>query len=335
LGGGAFARAKIRRAFAYRHAITLADLERHAMHATRPPLRVAITGATGFIGSALAAFLTTGGHQVSRLVRGGRAAGSDIAWDPARGEIEREKLEGVDAVVHLAGEPVSERWTAAHKRGILESRVQGTRLVAETIASLARPPRLLVSASAVGIYGDGGDQVLAEAGPHGSDFLAGVAEAWEAAADPARAAGVRVVHPRFGVVLSPRGGALKALLPPFQMGGGGKLGNGKQWMSWIALDDAIGALHHLLLTDTLVGPVNVTAPSPATNAEFSKTLGHVLGRPAAITVPRLALKAMFGEMAEVMLLRGQRAIPRRLTESGFTFRHPTLEGALRFELGKS
>jgi uncharacterized protein (TIGR01777 family) len=335
LAGGAFARAKIRRAFDYRHAVTAADLARHATFADHGTMRVAITGSSGLIGSTLAPFLTTAGHTVSRIVRDpARAGPGDIVWDPARGEIDREKLEGVDAVIHLAGEPVSERWTREHKLAIYNSRVQGTGLIARAIAGLARPPRVFVSISAVGIYGDGGDAELDETAPHGRDFLAQVAEQWEASAEPARAAGIRTVHPRLGVVLSPKGGALERLLPPFQLGGGGKIGSGRQWMSWVSLDDTIGALQHLLFTESLSGPVNVTAPNPATNEEFSRTLAHVLGRPALITVPGFALKAMFGEMAEVMLLAGQRVLPRRLLESGFAFRHAALEQALRFELGR-
>ena len=335
IGGGAFARAKIRRAFAYRHAVTAADLARHATFAHHPPMRVAITGSTGLVGSALVPFLTTGGHAVRRVVRdASRAAPGDVVWNPARGQIDARALDGVDAVIHLAGEPVSERWTKEHKAAIRDSRVRGTRLIAEAIAGLARPPKVFVSTSAVGIYGDGGDAALDEESAHGRDFLADVAAQWEAAAEPARAAGIRTVHPRLGVVLSPAGGALARLLPPFQMGGGGKLGTGRQWMSWIGLDDAVGALHHLLLAEALAGPVNVTAPTPVTNEEFSKTLAHILGRPARITVPAFALKAMLGEMAEVMLLHGQRVLPERLLASGFVFRHPTLEQALRFELGR-
>jgi hypothetical protein len=258
-----------------------------------------------------------------------------VVWDPARGTIDAAALEGVDAVIHLAGEPVSERWTREHKAAILSSRVQGTDLIARTIAGLARPPRVFVSCSAVGIYANDAKQPLDETGPHGRDFLAEVAEAWEAAADPARRAGIRTVHPRLGVVLSTRGGALERLLPPFQLGGGGKLGSGKQPMSWVGLTDVVAALHHLVLTESMQGPVNVTAPNPVTNEEFSKTLAHILGRPALLTVPGFALKAMFGEMADAMLLHGQRAVPRRLLESGFAFTHPTLESALRFELGRA
>ena len=335
LAGGRVARARLARLFDYRHAVTAADLERHARFAGRGTLRVAVTGATGLIGRALLPFLATGGHEVRRLVRSrGALQPGDVYWNPAAGEIDADGLDGLDAVIHLAGETVSERWTAAHKRAILESRVQGTGLLARTLAALPRPPKVLVSASAVGYYGDGKDRELDETGPPGSDFLAAVARQWEAAAAPAAARGIRVVHPRFGVILSAAGGALERLLPPFRLGAGGKIGRGTQWMSWIALDDVVGALHFLLFTESLAGPVNVTAPAPVTNAEFGHTLGRVLHRPARATVPALALRLMYGEMADTMLLAGQRVLPRKLEAAGFPFRHPTLDGALRWELGK-
>jgi uncharacterized protein (TIGR01777 family) len=237
-------------------------------------------------------------------------------------------------VIHLAGDPVSERWTADHKRAIRESRVKGTGLLARALAGLARPPKVLVTASAVGYYGDGGDRLLDESSPAGGDFLAQVSRDWEAAAAPAAERGIRVAHARFGLVLSPAGGALAKLLPSFKLYGGGKLGSGRQWTSWIALDDVIGALHHILFTDPLRGPVNVVAPNPVTNEQFGKTLGRVLGRPSAVTVPAFVIRAMFGEMADAMLLAGQRVVPRKLLESGFEFRFPELEAALRWELGK-
>jgi len=343
--GAPLVRAKLERLFRYRHAVTAADLTRHQQFADRAALRVAITGSTGLIGSALVPFLTAGGHAVRRLVRPRSSAsargtppasgvGETVHWDPDRGQLDPEALEGVDAVVHLAGESVSERWTAEHKRAILESRIRGTGLLAQTLAQLRRPPQVFVSVSAVGFYGDGGQRLLDESSPPGSDFLAHVAQQWEAAARPAAERGIRVVHPRFGVVLSPAGGALGRLLPVFKLYGGGKLGSGNQWMSWVALDDVVGAIHHLLFTESLAGPVNVVAPNPVTNETFGKTLGHVLHRPAAMAVPGFAVRAMFGEMAEVMLLAGQRLTPRRLLESGFQFRHPHLEEALRFELGR-
>jgi uncharacterized protein (TIGR01777 family) len=344
LFGAPIARAKLRRLFQHRHAVTTADLERHRQFAERGTLRIAITGSHGLIGSTLVPFLTTGGHEVRRLVRaGGRrdahaggqgATGGDILWDPQRMQLDPAELEGLDAVIHLAGETVAERWTGEHKRAIRESRVNGTTLLARAIAGLSDPPKVLISASAVGYYGDGGDRLLDESAPPGRDFLAGVAQAWEEAAQPAAARGVRVVHPRFGVVLSPAGGALARLLPAFKLYGGGRLGSGRQWMSWVALDDVVGALHHLLFSESVAGPVNVVAPNPVTNEEFGRTLGRVLDRPAKVAVPAFVIRAMFGEMAETMLLAGQRLAPRQLLESGFRFRHPVLEEALRFELGR-
>lgn len=313
---------------------TAADLERHERFADRGVLRVAVTGSSGLVGRSLVPFLSAGGHEVRRLVRSrDRLGPGDVYWSPERGEIDAAGLDGVDAVIHLAGETVSERWTAEHKRAIRESRLRGTSVLGRALAALPEPPKVLVSASAVGYYGDAGDREIDESSPPGSDFLAGVAREWEGAAVPAAERGIRVVHPRFGVILSPAGGALERLLPPFRLGAGGKIASGRQWMSWVALDDVIGALHFLLFTDSLAGPVNVTSPNPVTNAEFARTLGHVLRRPAIATVPALALKLMFGEMAEVMLLGGQRVLPRRLTAAGFRFRHPTLEEALRWELG--
>lgn len=326
---------RLDRLFAYRHTVTAADLERHESFAERGTLKVAITGATGLIGRALVPFLTTGGHEVTRLVRRRDAlAPGDTYWNPERGEIDAAALDGVDAVINLAGETLSERWTPAHKRAIRDSRVKGTALLARTLAGLPNPPKVFISVSAVGYYGDGGDRILDESSPAGTDFLATVARDWEAAAEPAAQRGIRVVHPRMGVVLAAHGGILERLLPPFKLGMGGKLGSGAQWMSWIALDDLIGALHFLLFTPSLSGPVNVTSPNPVTNAGLAKTLGHVLGRPAIAAVPSLVLKLTFGEMADTMLLAGQRVLPRKLEAAGFEFRHPKLEEALRWELGK-
>jgi uncharacterized protein (TIGR01777 family) len=291
---------------------------------------IAVTGASGLIGNSVTRKLTDLGHRVSRMVR--RPAGSgEISWDPAAGRLDPADLEGVEAVVHLAGENVGARWTAARKARIRGSRVGSTRLLSETIARLGRRPRVLVSASAVGIYGNRGDEVLTEASPPGDpsdDFLVSVTEEWEHAAEPARSVGVRVVHPRFGLVLSPNGGALKKMLAPFRLGLGGRLGTGSQWMSWISIDDAVGAILHALQTETLRGPVNVTSPEPVTNRDFTRILGRVLGRPALFVVPETALRIALGEMAESALLASVRAFPSRLLEAGYRFRYPDLASAL-------
>jgi uncharacterized protein (TIGR01777 family) len=296
---------------------------------------VLISGATGFVGRALVAHLSASGYEVRRLVRGRAGSPSDVPWDPASGELDARAVEGINAVVHLAGEAIDHRWTAERKRAILESRVSGTTLIASTIASLQRKPRVLVSASAVGYYGNQGDAPLDESSPRGAGFLADVVGAWEGAAEPARAAGIRVVHPRFGLVLNPEGGVLARLLPIFNLGGGGRIGSGDQVMSWIARDDLLRAIAFLLARDDVSGPVNLTAPAPATNAEFSHTLGRVLHRPAVAGVPEFAVKLAFGEMGEQTVLASQRVLPRVLERHGFTFRWPTLESALEHELGRT
>jgi uncharacterized protein (TIGR01777 family) len=329
-------RPRITRLLAYRHALLSDDLAAHARFAARPRLRVAITGSSGLIGRALTGFLTTGGHQVTRLVRHPPSPGQ-VQWDPSRTVFDAAALEGMDAVVHLAGENVAAgRWTAQRKRRIRESRVAATRLLSEGLAGLAQPPKVLVSASAVGIYGPRGDEVLTEGsrlGPDG-DFFVELARDWEAAVEPARRAGIRVPQPRFGVVLSPRGGALAKLLPPFRAGLGGPLGDGRMWMSWVSVDDAIGAIHHALFTESLTGPYNVTAPEPVTNLEFTRTLGRVLHRPTVVPVPAAALRAAFGEMADATILSSIRALPAVLEKEAYPFRHRRLDAALRYLLGR-
>lgn len=297
--------------------------------ATPPtPMRIAITGASGTIGRELTRWLTAQGHSVVPVSR--RPAAGGILWDPLRGVLDSGDLNGVDTVVHLAGENIAGgRWTPERKRVLRESRVGPTRLLAETLARMSRPPRTLISASAVGIYGDRGATLLEEDALPATSFLGALATDWEAAADPARAAGVRVVHPRFGVVLTPSGGALAKMLPPFRLGLGGPVGSGRQWMPWIALDDALGVIGQLLSKEALVGPVNAVAPEQVTNAQFGHTLGRVLHRPAVIPLPALALKLAFGEMAEATLLASQRVVPRVLHESGFQWQFPTLERALQ------
>ena len=298
-------------------------------------MKVAITGAGGLVGRALVPHLTTGGHGVVRLVRRAPAAPDEAAWDPATGRIDPAALEGVDAVVHLAGEGIADRrWTAARKETLRASRVGPTRKLAETLAGLKRRPRVFVSASAIGYYGDTGDRWVDETNPPADDFLGRLAAEWEEAAAPAARAGVRVVNLRTGIVLSAKGGALGKMLPPFRAGLGGPLGPGTQYMSWIAMDDLLGAVHLALANDGVSGPVNATAPEPVTNAVFSRTLGRVLSRPAIAPVPAFALRLLFGEMADAALLSGARVRPAKLLAAGYRFRFGDLERALRHELGR-
>jgi uncharacterized protein (TIGR01777 family) len=293
-------------------------------------LKVAVSGATGLIGGALAQRLTRDGHEIVPLVRRpARPSERAIAWDPARGTIDGAALEGFDAVVNLAGENVLGRWTAAKKWRIRESRVAGTRLVSEAIAGLERPPRVLLAASAVGYYGDRGAAEITEQSPGGHDFLADVARDWEAATAPAARAGVRVANLRFGVVLSKTGGVLQKLLPAFRLGLGGPIGNGAQYFPWIAMEDALGAIMYVLATDSLSGPVNITAPHAVTQLEFVRTLGRVLRRPAVLPVPRFALQLVFGREAAALMGSGQRVLPERLLAAGYRFRCGELEPALR------
>lgn len=297
-------------------------------------MRVAVTGSHGLIGTELVAELGRRGHEVTRLVRSQPGPG-EAAWDPAGGTIETEKLEGHDAVVHLAGVGIGDhRWTDDHKRAVLDSRAQGTGVLARTLAGLSSPPKVLASGSAVGFYGYLSDEPMTEASPPGDGFLAGLVTAWEAAAAPAADAGVRVVNVRSGVVLTAKGGALKKELLPFKLGIAGKLGTGRQWLSWISLADEVAAIIHLLTAGDLHGPVNVTSPEPVTNAEFTATLARVLRRPAFMPVPTLALHALFGKgMTQEMLLGGQKVLPTVLDAAGFRFAYPRLEDALRYTLG--
>lgn len=289
-------------------------------------MHVLVTGSHGLIGSALVAALDLGGHTVRRAVRG-------ETWDIAARRFDPAALAGIDAVVHLAGEGIgARRWSAAQKDRIRSSRVDGTALLAEAIASATPPPRVLVSGSAVGYYGDRGDEVLTEASPPGDDFLGVLCQDWEAATAPAAAAGVRVVHLRTGIVLSARGGALARQLPLFRLGLGGRLGSGRQWTSWISLHDEVGAILHALRSDDLSGPVNATAPNPATNAELTAALGRALRRPARLPVPMAALSVALGREMATSLTASQRALPQRLDGHGYHFKHPDLPGALEAAL---
>ena len=296
-------------------------------------ITVAIAGASGFVGSAFARHLTRQGHEVRRIGRRS-TRGVDFHWDLTAGTLDPAALDGADAVINLAGATVAQRWTQEHKTAILASRVRSADLLARTIAAVRTPPRVFLATSAIGIYGSRGDEVLDEASAPGKGFLADVVRQWESAAAPAREAGVRLVHPRMGLVLNPDGGVLAKLLPVFNVGGGGKVGSGAQWMSWIGMHDTVRALEFLMVTDTVHGIVNVCSPNPVTNAQFSHTLGAVLHRPAIATVPEFAVKLMFGEMGEETLLSGQRVNPKCLLGTGFHFDFPDLGSALRHELGK-
>ena len=298
---------------------------------------VAVTGAGGLIGSALVSSLRADGHRVVPLVRRAPRPGEDaLGWDPSSGAITPAGPAVADAVVHLAGESiVGLRWTAQKKRRIRESRVTATSRLVQALTRLAKPPAVLVCASGIGYYGSRGDGVLTEDSRAGTGFMADLARDWEAATAAAMAQAIRVVNLRIGVVLSAKGGALAAMLTPFRLGLGGIVGSGAQWMSWIALDDVIGAIRLALETDGLRGPVNAVAPTPVTNAEFTRTLGRVLGRPTFVPLPALAARLALGEMADELLLTSQRVLPAQLEASRYPFRHPSLEGALRAALAAS
>jgi len=299
-------------------------------------MRVAISGSHGLVGSALAPFLTAGGHEAARLVRQPASVGTDISWDPDNGRLDPVRLEGFDAVVHLAGESIAAgRWTPAKKARILESRVAGTRLLSETLAALKAPPRVLVTASAMGWYGDRGDEPLPEEASSGSLFLSEVVRQWEAATEAARRRGIRVVPLRFGVILSAAGGALAKMLPPFKLGLGGPIGSGRQWMSWITLDDVLGVILHAIRSDTLAGPVNAVTPRPVTNTEFTRILARVLHRPAFFPMPAFAARMAFGQMADELLLASAKVVPAKLEATGYRFLYPDLEPALRHLLGRA
>ena len=334
--GGGLARSTLERVFRYRHAIMQGDMRLLSKSRELTPMKVLVTGATGLVGSSLGPLLTTQGHELFRLVRKAPSEANDIPWDPAAGTLHAARLDGLDAVVHLAGENIAgARWTTSVKRKLRDSRVQPTRLLCETLAALPRKPKVLICASAIGYYGDRGLQPLSENSGPGEGFLPDLCVEWEAACQPALEAGIRVVHLRTGIVLSPQGGALQKMLLPFQCGVGGVIGSGRQYWSWIALDDLIGSILHCLQHEDVAGPVNGTAPFPVTNYEFTKTLGGVLGRPTVLPVPAFAAKLALGEMANDLLLSSARVLPEQLERTGYKFRFPRLEGALRHLLGKA
>ena len=334
--GGSSVEAELERVFTFRHHRLQNDLDRIARYGDGTPLRIAVTGSSGLIGRALCDVLTTGGHHVVRLVRSRKKQTSqDALWDPIEGTVEEKGLEGLDAVVHLAGEPLlGLRWTEEKKKRIWASRVEGTAHLSRALASLRRPPRVLVSASAVGFYGNRGNKPLSESARQGKGFLAELCGAWEEAARPAARMGIRVVNLRTGLTLTPAGGALGTMLLPFKIGVGGRLGSGRQYVSWIDHDDLLSLIMHVIRTPSIRGAVNATAPYPVPNASFTGTLGRVLERPTLIPVPGLAVHALFGEMGKEMLLQGQRVQPAVAETTGFEFMYPGLEESLRHQLGR-
>jgi uncharacterized protein (TIGR01777 family) len=292
---------------------------------------IAVTGSHGFVGSALVPALARAGHRPVRVVRTRPVGDDELGWDPEAGTIDAAGLEGIGGVVHLAGAGIGDkRWTDARKRLILESRTKGTDLLARTLAGLTRPPSVLVSASATGYYGNRGDEPLDEQSAPGDDFVAGVCVQWEAATAPVAEAGIRVARTRSGAILGRQGGMLPRMLLPFRLGLGGRIASGRQYMSWISIDDEVGAILHAVANDAVSGPINLTGPAPVTSAEFTQTLGKVVHRPTVIPTPLLPLKAWYGsELVQHLLVEGQRALPKRLEETGYRFEHPTVEEALR------
>jgi uncharacterized protein len=293
-------------------------------------LDILVTGSTGLIGTAVCSFLGKKRHRILRLVRNEPAGADEILWNPTSGILDKSALEGIDAVIHLAGENIAAgRWTAERKRRIRESRIQGTQLLAKSLAHLFDPPKVLVSISAVGYYGNRGEQILDEECSAGTGFLSELCQEWEAATVPAAMRGIRVVTPRVGMVLSAAGGALAMMLPAYRRGIGGRIGNGRQYVSWIAIDDLVRIINHAIMRESLQGPLNAVSPNPAPNREFSRTLGRVLGRPARLILPAFIARLALGRMADEVLLAGARVIPSRLLRSGYKFTYPELEGALR------
>jgi uncharacterized protein (TIGR01777 family) len=337
--GAGVARSELERLFRYRHDTLKHDLN-FAKQCRGVKMKVAVTGSTGLIGSALVPLLTTQGAAVRRLIRKGSQVatpetGESAIWDPAKFELDVSALEGCDAVVHLAGDSIgSERWSEQKKRRLWESRIGTTQLLCQKMMQLKTPVKVFVCASAIGYYGDRGDELMTEEGKPGSGFLADLCQEWEKAADEAKRAGTRVINSRFGVVLSPKGGALQKMLLPFEMGGGGVIGNGRQYFSWIAIDDVAAALLYCLGAESVSGPVNVVAPNPVTNQEYTRALGRVLHRPTVLPMPAFAARMAFGQFADECLLASTRVVPNKLLQAGYQFRYPQVDGALTHVLGR-
>lgn len=330
--GDAFVARDLERLFTYRHTVTANDLASHARFSSPRPLRIGVTGSSGLVGSQLVPFLLGAGHTVVLFKRSGSEG---VVWNPEKGIESPEKLPELDAVIHLAGAGIADkRWSAERKAELVTSRVQGTASLVASLAKAPVPPKLFISASAVGIYGDTGDHLVTEDSPGSDTFLGSLAAQWEEEARKATQFATRIVHLRLGVVLDPRGGALQKMLPSFLCGVGGRVGSGLQWMSWIALDDVLSIIERSLVDESISGPINVIAPEPVTNRMFTETLGRVLCRPTIFPAPAFALRAAFGEMADAALLSSCRASPKRLLAAGHPYLFPYLEGALRFMLGR-
>jgi uncharacterized protein (TIGR01777 family) len=331
---GAYVEKQLTRLFGYRHRITVDDLNADRKAKELGNMRILMTGATGLIGSSLTPFLTTGGHAVTGLRRGKGDSGSK-SWDPATGAIDPDAVDCADAIIHLAGENIGAgRWTESRKRELRDSRVGPTRALCEALAKLDSPPRILIVASAIGYYGNRGDEWLDETSKPGKSFLADLVRDWEQATEAAVQKGIRVVNLRFGIILTPKGGALQKLLLPFKLFVGGVIGSGQQYWSWVGIDDVIGAIHHALTDSSLQGPVNVVAPHPVTNREFTMTLARVLSRPAILPLPAFAARLALGEMADELLLASSRIRPTKLQASSYQFRNSDLEQTLRHLLGR-
>lgn len=327
---------RLERIFTYRHHTVSADLADHHKYGLKP-MNIMVSGSHGIIASTLIPFLTTGGHRVFRLVRKPPEPFSDdVYFNPAHGIIDMHRMENMDIVIHLAGENIgSGPWIRNKKNRILESRTKSTALLAKALSNLKNPPKLFACASAIGYYGNCGEETLAESGKPGCDFISDVCEQWEASAAPAKTAGIRTVFLRIGVVLTPAGGALKKMLPVFNAGLGGPIGTGRQYMSWIGIDDVAGAILHIAANQSIRGPINIVSPEPVQNRDFAEILGRVLSRPALLTVPETVIKMLFGQMGEETVLASTRVLPEKLTKTGYRFRHPDLTSALSHVLGKT